>query len=323
MDTSNHDKGSFINLRDIDGRILGKDGKPLKPILKPRRGAPIAKPSDEIIRVSQDATNENPKTLDSIKKSQLPIPTQATSLAVNVETDNFWGTPDVIGNTSSQTLNQTKEKVSFAFVGMENVLENGPWLIRRVPLILNKWTPDTILKKDEIKRVPVWVKMHHVPIVAYSDIGLSLITTQIGKPIMLDSYTSLDASLFYKDKTYNKGYSIRQINSAENRSPNDGYGVLSTNRYAVSGIFATPPRHSHHYGNLTTLDSHLHRTTIRVRLAFHHKGVFVAVVNTRKGNAARVRLDLGSAATEVCLGDQENRRGMFGLAGKPIRVHLD
>nr|GEV58827.1 hypothetical protein [Tanacetum cinerariifolium] len=28
---------------------------------------------------------------------------------------------------------------------------------------------NTILKKDEIKRVPVWVKMHHVPIVAYSD----------------------------------------------------------------------------------------------------------------------------------------------------------
>ncbi|GJT75664.1 zinc knuckle CX2CX4HX4C containing protein [Tanacetum coccineum] len=74
--------------------------------------------------------------------------------------------------------------------GMESVLENGPWLVRRVPLILNEWTSNTILKKDEIKRVPVWVKMHHVPIVAYSEIGLSLISTQIGKPIMLDSYTS-------------------------------------------------------------------------------------------------------------------------------------
>ncbi|GJU24905.1 retrovirus-related pol polyprotein from transposon 17.6 [Tanacetum coccineum] len=26
--------------------------------------------------------------------------------------------------------------------GMESVLENGPWLIRRVPLILNEWTPN-------------------------------------------------------------------------------------------------------------------------------------------------------------------------------------
>nr|GEV03398.1 hypothetical protein [Tanacetum cinerariifolium] len=74
--------------------------------------------------------------------------------------------------------------------GTKSVLENGPWLIRRVPLLLNEWTTNTILKKDEIKRVLVWVKMHHVPIVAYSETGLSLISTQIGKPLMLDSYTS-------------------------------------------------------------------------------------------------------------------------------------
>nr|GEX66682.1 hypothetical protein [Tanacetum cinerariifolium] len=58
--------------------------------------------------------------------------------------------------------------------------------------VKNTWAKyaNTILKKDEIKRVPVWVKMHHVPIVAYYDVGLSLISTQIGKPLMLDSYTS-------------------------------------------------------------------------------------------------------------------------------------
>nr|GEY67091.1 hypothetical protein [Tanacetum cinerariifolium] len=38
--------------------------------------------------------------------------------------------------------------------GMESVLENGPWLVRRIPLILNEWTPNTILKKDEIKSAP-------------------------------------------------------------------------------------------------------------------------------------------------------------------------
>ncbi|GJR59199.1 zinc knuckle CX2CX4HX4C containing protein [Tanacetum coccineum] len=46
------------------------------------------------------------------------------------------------------------------------------------------------LWKDEIKSAPLWVKLHHVPIVAYSEVGLSLISTQIGKPIMMDSYTS-------------------------------------------------------------------------------------------------------------------------------------
>nr|GEV80291.1 sugar transport protein 13 [Tanacetum cinerariifolium] len=49
---------------------------------------------------------------------------------------------------------------------------------------------NTNLKKDIIKVAPLWVKLHHVPIVAYSEVGLSLITTQLGKPIMLDSFTS-------------------------------------------------------------------------------------------------------------------------------------
>ncbi|GJS60553.1 hypothetical protein Tco_0655337 [Tanacetum coccineum] len=74
--------------------------------------------------------------------------------------------------------------------GMNRVLEDGPWLIRTVPLILNVWSPNTYLKKAEVKKAPVWIKLHHVPIVAYSEIGLSLITTQLGKPITLDSYTS-------------------------------------------------------------------------------------------------------------------------------------
>ncbi|GJV31218.1 hypothetical protein Tco_1391618 [Tanacetum coccineum] len=73
---------------------------------------------------------------------------------------------------------------------MESVLENGPWLIRREPLMLNVWSQNTDLKKAEVKKAPVWVKLHHVPIVAYSEVGLSLITTQKGKPIMLDTYTS-------------------------------------------------------------------------------------------------------------------------------------
>nr|GEX79056.1 hypothetical protein [Tanacetum cinerariifolium] len=74
--------------------------------------------------------------------------------------------------------------------GMDSVLENSPWLIRMVPLILNVWCPNTDLKKAEVKKAPVWMKLHHVPIVAYSEVGLSLIAAQLGKPIMMDSYTS-------------------------------------------------------------------------------------------------------------------------------------
>ncbi|GJX05625.1 putative reverse transcriptase domain-containing protein [Tanacetum coccineum] len=94
---------------------------------------------------------------------------------------------------SSLPPNEKKDFFLFQFEnkdGMDKVLEDGPWLIRTVPLILNVWSPNTDLKKAEVKKAPVWIKLHHVPIVAYSEIGLSLITTQLGKPIMLDSYTS-------------------------------------------------------------------------------------------------------------------------------------
>nr|GEX19188.1 hypothetical protein [Tanacetum cinerariifolium] len=47
-----------------------------------------------------------------------------------------------------------------------------------------------ILHGDKVTKVPIWVKMHKVPTVAYSKDGLSLIATQIKKPIMLDEFTS-------------------------------------------------------------------------------------------------------------------------------------
>ncbi|GJT14599.1 hypothetical protein Tco_0861641 [Tanacetum coccineum] len=74
--------------------------------------------------------------------------------------------------------------------GMERVIESRPWLIRLVPLILNIWTPNSKLRRDAITTAPLWVKLHNVPIAAYTETGLSLITSQLGWPIMLDSYTS-------------------------------------------------------------------------------------------------------------------------------------
>ncbi|GKA63576.1 hypothetical protein Tco_0763182 [Tanacetum coccineum] len=54
--------------------------------------------------------------------------------------------------------------------GMDQVIERGPWLIRNMPLILNKWAPNVSLKPSKD--------------------GLSLIGTKIGKPIMLDAFIS-------------------------------------------------------------------------------------------------------------------------------------
>ncbi|GJX53882.1 zinc knuckle CX2CX4HX4C containing protein [Tanacetum coccineum] len=74
--------------------------------------------------------------------------------------------------------------------GLEAVLEGGPWLIRKSLIILKKWSMDTRLLKEELTRIPIWVKLHDVPIQVFEEDGISLIATFIGKPVMLDSYTS-------------------------------------------------------------------------------------------------------------------------------------
>ncbi|XP_021995747.1 uncharacterized protein LOC110892919 [Helianthus annuus] len=74
--------------------------------------------------------------------------------------------------------------------GMLDALAAGPWIIRSQPFFLQEWTPTTKLEKKEVKKVQVWVKVHEVPIAAYTEDGLSMIATAIGEPKMLDSYTT-------------------------------------------------------------------------------------------------------------------------------------
>ncbi|GJV82243.1 reverse transcriptase domain-containing protein [Tanacetum coccineum] len=74
--------------------------------------------------------------------------------------------------------------------GLDLVLKRGLWMIRKSPLILSKWTHNVPLMRNEVTKVLVWIKLRNIPLVAYSEDGLSLIATQIGKPIMLDEFMS-------------------------------------------------------------------------------------------------------------------------------------
>ncbi|GKC05964.1 nucleotide-diphospho-sugar transferase [Tanacetum coccineum] len=62
------------------------------------------------------------------------------------------------------------------------------------PLLLimlgTRGNPDVDLLKEDVENVPVWVKLHGVPITEFSEDGLSAIATKLGTPIMLDSYTT-------------------------------------------------------------------------------------------------------------------------------------
>ncbi|GJX53024.1 retrovirus-related pol polyprotein from transposon 17.6 [Tanacetum coccineum] len=81
---------------------------------------------------------------------------------------------------------------SLAFTIVQNYV-NNTWAkfgLSKLMKMDNGWTPNVSLKPGVVTKVPVWVKLYNVPVVAYSKDGLSLIATQIRKPIMLDAFTS-------------------------------------------------------------------------------------------------------------------------------------
>nr|GEZ14685.1 hypothetical protein [Tanacetum cinerariifolium] len=63
---------------------------------------------------------------------------------------------------------------------------DSPRMIRRVSIFLNKWSSFASLLKEDLSRVPVWVKFHDVPLVAYTSDGLSLIATKITPKRVVD-----------------------------------------------------------------------------------------------------------------------------------------
>nr|GEY54022.1 hypothetical protein [Tanacetum cinerariifolium] len=59
-----------------------------------------------------------------------------------------------------------------------------------IDVVVPKWHPDENLLKEDVSTIQVWVKLHGVPVTAFSEDGLSVIATKPSTPLMLNSYTS-------------------------------------------------------------------------------------------------------------------------------------
>ncbi|GKA12268.1 beta-caryophyllene synthase [Tanacetum coccineum] len=80
---------------------------------------------------------------------------------------NTWGKYGLV----KPMLNSYTRLFSFQFSSMDGLnamLKNGPWFIRNHPLILKKWNPDVDLLKEDVVNVPIWVKLHGVPVTAFT-----------------------------------------------------------------------------------------------------------------------------------------------------------
>nr|GEV65899.1 hypothetical protein [Tanacetum cinerariifolium] len=102
---------------------------------------------------------------------------------------NTWGNYDLLKSMFNSSTGLFYFQFSF-MDGLDAMLENCPWFICNNSLILKKWNPYVNLLKENVGNVPVWVKLGGVPVMAFSEDGLSAIATKLGTSLMLDSYTS-------------------------------------------------------------------------------------------------------------------------------------
>ncbi|GJU37406.1 retrotransposon protein, putative, ty1-copia subclass [Tanacetum coccineum] len=102
---------------------------------------------------------------------------------------NTWGKYGLVRSMFSSSTRLFSFQFSF-MDRLDAMLENGPWFIGNNPLILKKWHPNENLLTEDVSTVPVWVKLHGVLVTTFSEYSLSAITTKLGTPLMLDSYTS-------------------------------------------------------------------------------------------------------------------------------------
>nr|GEV03873.1 hypothetical protein [Tanacetum cinerariifolium] len=96
---------------------------------------------------------------------------------------NTWGKYGLVRSMFSSSTELFYIQFS-SIDGLDAMLENDPWFIRNNPLILKKWHPDEKLLKEDVSIVPVWVKLHGVPVTAFNEDGLSSIST---KPELKDN----------------------------------------------------------------------------------------------------------------------------------------
>ncbi|GJW75794.1 retrotransposon protein, putative, ty1-copia subclass [Tanacetum coccineum] len=74
---------------------------------------------------------------------------------------------------------KTSGNNAFSKDGMDTMLENDSWLIRNVLLTLEKWSPNANLMKEGVCNVLIRVKFYDVPITAFMEDGLSVISNKL------------------------------------------------------------------------------------------------------------------------------------------------
>lgn len=67
------------------------------------------------------------------------------------------------------------------------IVEEGTWMIGGQPFFVQRWAQNLMMNMKSIKAMSIWVKIFSIPLEFWSDKGLSLLASSLGKPFYLDS----------------------------------------------------------------------------------------------------------------------------------------
>jgi len=140
----------------------------------------------QVIRFSKEVVQEGAKTNSLVLVAHF-VGISMPFFVVNDNLNRLWkkyGLVNVASNYQGYYLLKFNNEK-----GMEYVLENGPWMINRVPLFVKKWEVGYYLGKPELKKLPLWVNLYGVPLEVWNVQGLSELASGIGVPLALDRAT--------------------------------------------------------------------------------------------------------------------------------------
>ncbi|KAL0923408.1 hypothetical protein M5K25_007464 [Dendrobium thyrsiflorum] len=79
----------------------------------------------------------------------------------------------------------------------EQVWTRGVWFILGKPFILQKWHPKFRPKRENLISVPIWIKIHDLPLACWNLEGISRIASKVGIPLAADSLTEQKSRLTF------------------------------------------------------------------------------------------------------------------------------
>ncbi|GKC09661.1 RNA-directed DNA polymerase, eukaryota, reverse transcriptase zinc-binding domain protein [Tanacetum coccineum] len=74
--------------------------------------------------------------------------------------------------------------------GIQSVIEMGPWMVNGKPMFMQKWDPSMSLDKSEPSKIPLWVKLRNLPLEAWTTMGISVVASRLGTPLIMDQVTT-------------------------------------------------------------------------------------------------------------------------------------